>query len=186
MLFWEYSARAFQWIPTWQGLNGFWKSFRPCALDKSSLSIGRFNTLPAEARNSMTILVRSVSRKQSWENIWRSYVFTTLPTTFLQVLWRILPYSQVIVKSMINPDENILTLMLHGGCFFYYTKWYKRRKTALLHTRVIGDSSQLSCRWGSGNDTYWKSPIHITWLDLDLLAHVTMETSVLPWDPYAT
>ena len=37
----EYSARAFQWIPTWQGFNGFQKAFRPCALDKSNLSIGR-------------------------------------------------------------------------------------------------------------------------------------------------
>ena len=37
----EFSARAFQWIPIWQDLDGFQKSLRPCALDVSSLSIGR-------------------------------------------------------------------------------------------------------------------------------------------------
>ena len=39
-LIWEYSARAIQWISTWQGLDGFQKSLRPCALDESSISIG--------------------------------------------------------------------------------------------------------------------------------------------------
>ena len=41
VLIWEYSARAIQWIPTWQVLDGFQKLLRPCALDESSLSIGR-------------------------------------------------------------------------------------------------------------------------------------------------
>ena len=41
VLIWEHSARAFWWIPTWQDLNGFPKTFRPCALDESSHSIGR-------------------------------------------------------------------------------------------------------------------------------------------------
>ena len=41
VLIWENSARTFQWIPTWQGLDSFQKSLRSCALDKSSLSIGR-------------------------------------------------------------------------------------------------------------------------------------------------
>ena len=41
VLIWKYSARAFQWIPTWQGSDGFRKSLRSCVLDKSSLSIGR-------------------------------------------------------------------------------------------------------------------------------------------------
>ena len=36
-----YSARAFRWIPTWQGLDGFKIFSHPCALDESSLSIGR-------------------------------------------------------------------------------------------------------------------------------------------------
>ena len=39
----ENSARAIQWVPTWQGLDGFQKSLRPCTLDESSLSIGRVN-----------------------------------------------------------------------------------------------------------------------------------------------
>ena len=41
VLIWEYSVRAYQWIPTWQGLDGFKKSFCPCSLDESSLGIGR-------------------------------------------------------------------------------------------------------------------------------------------------
>ena len=34
-------ARAFQWIPTLEGLDVFQKSLYPCALDESSLSIGK-------------------------------------------------------------------------------------------------------------------------------------------------
>ena len=41
VLIWQYSTRAFQWIPTWQGLDGFQNFLDPRALDKSSLSIGR-------------------------------------------------------------------------------------------------------------------------------------------------
>ena len=37
----EYTARAIQLIPAWQGLDGFQKSLRTCALDESSLSIRR-------------------------------------------------------------------------------------------------------------------------------------------------
>ena len=36
-----YSARAIQWIPTQQGLDGFQKSLRLCDLGESSLSIWR-------------------------------------------------------------------------------------------------------------------------------------------------
>ena len=31
VLIWEFSARAIQWVPTRQGLDGFQKSLRPCA-----------------------------------------------------------------------------------------------------------------------------------------------------------
>ena len=41
VLIWEYSMRAIQWIPTWQGLSVFQKSLRFCALDESSHSIER-------------------------------------------------------------------------------------------------------------------------------------------------
>ena len=34
-LTWEYSVRAIQWIPTWQGLDVFQKSLRSCALDRT-------------------------------------------------------------------------------------------------------------------------------------------------------
>ena len=48
VLIWECSARAFQWIPIQHGLDGFQKTFLPCALDESSLSIGRVNPFHAE------------------------------------------------------------------------------------------------------------------------------------------
>ena len=41
VLIWEYSVRAIQWVPTWQGLNGFQRFLRLCTLDESSLSMGR-------------------------------------------------------------------------------------------------------------------------------------------------
>ena len=43
-LIWEFSTRAIQWMPTWQGLVVFQKVLRSCALDKSSLSNGRVKT----------------------------------------------------------------------------------------------------------------------------------------------
>ena len=44
VLIWENSARAIQWIPTRQGLDGFQKSLCPYVLDESSLSIWRVNS----------------------------------------------------------------------------------------------------------------------------------------------
>ena len=41
LLLGQYSARASQWIPTWQGLDGFQISLRHCDLDERSLSIER-------------------------------------------------------------------------------------------------------------------------------------------------
>ena len=41
VLVWEFSARVIQWIPIWQGLDGFQKSLGPCAFDERSLSIRR-------------------------------------------------------------------------------------------------------------------------------------------------
>ena len=45
-LIWEYPARAIQWIPIWQGLDGFQKSLRSYALKESSLSIGWQVSIP--------------------------------------------------------------------------------------------------------------------------------------------
>ena len=47
VLIWEHSSRAIQWIPTWQGLDGFQRFLRSCAFDESSLSIGRVKTICA-------------------------------------------------------------------------------------------------------------------------------------------
>ena len=35
------SQRAFKWIPTWQGLDGYQQALHACPLEESSLSIGR-------------------------------------------------------------------------------------------------------------------------------------------------
>ena len=53
VLVWEHSARAIQWIPTWQGLGGFQISLRPCALGESSLSIGRVKKEPEPLRECL-------------------------------------------------------------------------------------------------------------------------------------
>ena len=53
VLIWEYTARAFQSMPTWQGLDGFQKSLHPCVLDVSSLSIGRVTSSLRHAEVSM-------------------------------------------------------------------------------------------------------------------------------------
>ena len=37
--------KAIQSIPTWQGIDSFQKSLRPCSLDESSLSIERVNVM---------------------------------------------------------------------------------------------------------------------------------------------
>ena len=72
VLIWEYSARAIQWIPTWQGLNGFQKSLRPCALDESNIRIRRVNpfTLRA-AKTGLAILKIFCLQKYFLESIWR-------------------------------------------------------------------------------------------------------------------
>ena len=57
VLTWKYSARAFKWIPTWQGLDDFQKSLHPCVLDESSLSIGRVK----ECQSSSLCFLRSRS-----------------------------------------------------------------------------------------------------------------------------
>ena len=43
VLVWEYSARAFHWIPTWQALNGFQNFLHFSPMDKSNLSMERIN-----------------------------------------------------------------------------------------------------------------------------------------------
>ena len=45
VLIWDKLVRAIQWIPTWQGLDGFQILLPPGALDECSLSIGRVKTI---------------------------------------------------------------------------------------------------------------------------------------------
>ena len=46
-------AQSFQWIPIWQGLDGFQKLLCSCALDESSLSIGKVNVVLPGIGNSV-------------------------------------------------------------------------------------------------------------------------------------
>ena len=56
VLIWEYAVRAFQWIPTWQGLDGFQKS--SClALDESSFRVGKVNYVPFTTALSQLSLI---------------------------------------------------------------------------------------------------------------------------------
>ena len=65
VLIWEYSSRAIPWIPTWQGLDGFQRLLRPCALDESSLSIGRVKRgSHSHIHDSLSVLASSVL--QTW------------------------------------------------------------------------------------------------------------------------
>ena len=63
VLIWEYLARAFKWVPTRQGLDGFQKNLLPCALDESSLSIGRVNPFPMLRLLSS----KAQGRKEFWK-----------------------------------------------------------------------------------------------------------------------
>ena len=50
VLIWKYVATTIQWIKqTWQDLDDFLKSLRPCTLDECSLSIGRVKLLQSLA-----------------------------------------------------------------------------------------------------------------------------------------
>ena len=67
VLIWEYSARAIQWIPIWQGLDGFQKYLLPCAMDESSLSIGRVNPF---------VLITTETSLSLFEiSFWQKYLF---------------------------------------------------------------------------------------------------------------
>ena len=56
VLIWEFLVRAIQWIPTQQGLDGFQKSLHPCALDASSLGIGRVNPVWKAGRQKIVFV----------------------------------------------------------------------------------------------------------------------------------
>ena len=63
VLIWENSVRAIYWIPTWQGLDGFQRSSRPCALDESNLSIERVKLFSKVSEVHMSFL-KEISRHE--------------------------------------------------------------------------------------------------------------------------
>ena len=73
VLIWEYSARAIQWIPTWQGLDGFHFSafchlVMLTKLTTSSVRVKRVSNTRTEEINGMTLSdLRCTSRKETTE-----------------------------------------------------------------------------------------------------------------------
>ena len=65
VLIWEYSARAIQWIPTWQGLDDFQKSLHPILVlwTKVALALEGLNPIsnPPFIRSSNTFSQSSVT-----------------------------------------------------------------------------------------------------------------------------
>ena len=69
VLIWEYSARAFQWVPTWQDLDDFHVFLHSCVLNKNNLSIRRvkytfcrrYSPIEQEGRKTL---------QSSWRSLW--------------------------------------------------------------------------------------------------------------------
>ena len=66
--------RTIQWIPTWEGLDDIQISLHPCALGKSSLSIGRGNVYNFPFSFSIVLLVASVLISWYRANIYDNYI----------------------------------------------------------------------------------------------------------------
>ena len=89
VLIWEHSARAFQWIPTWQGLNGFQKSLHSCALDERSLSIGRVKCFIQPASSGSAPLEHTNSVSMASECVILYMPIQVLLVTMEKVQWNI-------------------------------------------------------------------------------------------------
>ena len=97
-LTWEYSVRAIQWVPTSQGLDGFQKYLRPCALDKSSRSVGRVKTISQERVQIGLLLC-----------IWKMYIWMSVRRSLGSVLaadWAGHWYCHNHLPPMINSYMN--------------------------------------------------------------------------------
>ena len=101
------SGRAIPWIPTWQGLDGYQRSLRPCALDKSSLSIGRFNPLMLITAKTAWQFWWNIAGKNKFRKIFDGDMFMRiLLTTLLQIFCKIILNSKTVVISIGVPDDN--------------------------------------------------------------------------------
>ena len=95
VLIWECSARAIQWIPTWQGLDGFQNSLLTCALDENSLSIGtvkfyRLGFLVFDTDSFCGQMHSSGRLLSSFENI--SHPFSISEPLIKETEWNISPF----------------------------------------------------------------------------------------------
>ena len=57
-------------------------------------------------KHSLIILIKSCRQKHIWKNIWKKMLFRILPTILLQIFFKIILNSKVVIKSNINPDDN--------------------------------------------------------------------------------
>ena len=91
VLIWEYSVRAIQWIPTWQGFDGVQKYLCFCALDERSLSIGRvnpYNPSVAHNKNAKQTKKRDVYyREDLLKHIQRKLLIITQTQTLYSASW---------------------------------------------------------------------------------------------------
>ena len=83
VLIWEYSAIAFEWIPTWQGLGGFQKSLHLCTLDESALSIEKVNEY------SVTFVwLPSIPQLSDMVQVWQLWLYIwTARVTAIHARW---------------------------------------------------------------------------------------------------
>ena len=89
-------------------LRWFSKSLQPCALDKSSLCIGRVNPLILTApKCSLAIYFAFAGKSKVMKIFDEEMSIRTLPTTLLQIFCKVILNFRVIVKSITDPDENL-------------------------------------------------------------------------------
>ena len=78
------TQQPFQWIPTWQCLDGFQKSLPYCALDESSLSIGRVKHGCLACNIHIYVKETHLLRKELTMDEWRYSSLVTTTTAWLK------------------------------------------------------------------------------------------------------
>ena len=112
----EYLLRAIQWIPIWQGLDGFYESLRPCALDKITLSIGRVND-HFRWRKGCILVTKCVG--MSWQfTEWHLFKMWGVCVMNEGVVQADLPHTQV---EFVWPNYSIQPCLTHSCLEVYLT-----------------------------------------------------------------
>ena len=120
---WEYSTRAIQWIPTWQGLNGFPKILRPCALVENSPSIGRVNLeleLGGWLGNGLCVFQLGID--WVWPAAWRSDVLMPWQTSLAKytVFWKPSKPCHVSIHWIALSEYSQMSTHVPGFQYFFH------------------------------------------------------------------